>query len=275
MRLDASRALVLDILFFARNVPQFPVERTMNLGHLARCRTRAEMRISWCVLFCKAYAMVANEFPELRRCYLRWPWPHLFQHDASTATIAINRRQNGQDRLFLGQLWQPESTSLAGLQSRLSQLQQQPLEEVFSRQVRFSRFPTWLRRLIWWWRIHLSPHRRARRLGTFGLSVLAGEGAFNRHHLHFLTTSVTYGPLEESGKMLVTLLCDHRVLDGMTAARALNQLESVLQGPITRELCALGSSEHSDRSTIIRRPEAYRPATSPSSSVCCRPSRLN
>ncbi|HEY2759883.1 MAG TPA: hypothetical protein VGI75_04050, partial [Pirellulales bacterium] len=75
-----------------------------------------------------------------------------------------------------------------------------------------------------------------RRLGTFTMSTLAGEGVVNRMHQTFLTTSLTYGPLDDNGKALVTLLCDHRVVDGIVAARALTDLEAALHGPIATEL---------------------------------------
>lgn len=239
LRIDASRSLVLDVLHFARKVPCFPAEKYFDLAALAGLRDRLAVRISWSVLFAKAYALVAMEIPELRRAYLRWPWPHFYQHHASVATIALSRQHGGKDWLFWARLMEPEKKTLAELQGLLLGHQRQPVEQVFERHLLMSRFPAWLRRPIWWYRIHLAPHSRARRTGTFGLSVLAGQGVLNRMHPHFLTTSLSYGPLDPAGRVLVTLICDHRVLDGITAARALNQLEAVLRGPIHQELAEL------------------------------------
>jgi hypothetical protein len=237
--ISANRRLVLDVLYFSRNVRLFPVDKRIDVQRLALQRQQSQPRISWVVLFCKAYAQVAAEISELRRCYLGWPSPHFYEYPASVATIAINRQCGGQDRLFWGQLRQPESDSLVGLQRRLQSYQIEPVEKVFRRQCWFSRLPTPLRRICWWSRLNLQPHKRAHRIGTFGLSVLAGQGAFNRHHPHFLTSSLSYGPIESSGQMLVTLLADHRVLDGVTAARALEALEAKLGGPILNELSSL------------------------------------
>jgi hypothetical protein len=47
---------------------------------------------------------------------------------------------------------------------------------------------------------------------------------------------LTYGPISASGKCTVTLLCDHRVLDGVAATRALRSLEAVLAEEIATEL---------------------------------------
>ena len=52
--LTSHRALLLDILHFARQVPVFPVERTFDLAELAARREVAQPRIAWSVLFLKA-----------------------------------------------------------------------------------------------------------------------------------------------------------------------------------------------------------------------------
>jgi hypothetical protein len=93
--------------------------------------------------------------------------------------------------------------------------------------------------------LNLSGAKRAKRLGTFGLFTLAAKGAINRHHPTCLTTSLTYGPVDRSGNVLVTILYDHRVADGNCIAPALADLEAILQGPIThelKELCERGKA---------------------------------
>jgi hypothetical protein len=93
-----------------------------------------------------------------------------------------------------------------------------------------------LRRLGWWLTLNVSGASRARRVGTFGLSTLAGNGAVNRYHPTCLTTSLTYGPIDRAGQALVTILYDHRIMDGSCVARALADLEAILQNAVTREL---------------------------------------
>jgi hypothetical protein len=105
--------------------------------------------------------------------------------------------------------------------------------------VLLSRFPTWLRRVLWNWTLNVAGSKRAARVGTFSLSTLAGQGALNRGHPSFLTSSLTYGPLDEQGRTVVTLLCDHRVLDGVAAAAALNRLREVIRTDIAAELQSL------------------------------------
>jgi hypothetical protein len=228
--------LVCDLLHFARHVPLFPLERSFDLRNLAELRHRMHSRIGWPVLFLKAYGLLAVGCPRLRQAYMRWPWPHLYQHPWSVASLAVNRAEKHGDRLFWGRFIRPEAQPLTELQRRLDRYKTQPSGSVFRRQIRFSRVPTPLRRLAWWLTLSLSGAKRAKRFGTFGLSTLAGHGAVNRYHPTCLTTSLTYGPVDRSGQVLVTILYDHRIADGSCIARALAELEAILQGPITREL---------------------------------------
>jgi hypothetical protein len=236
LRLPHNRRLVCDLLHFARQVPLFPLERSCALGELEQVRQSAQPRVSWAVLFLKAYGLLALDYPAFRQTYMRWPWPHLYQHPHSVAMLAVNRVERDGERLYWGRFNGPEEGPLADLQSALDRYKTDPTPSVFARQLRFSRVPTPLRRLGWWLTLNVSGASRARRLGTFGLSTLAGNGAVNRYHPTCLTTSLTYGPLDRAGRALVTILYDHRVMDGSCVARALADLEAILQGAITREL---------------------------------------
>ena len=240
--LACNRALVLDLLALSARHAYFPVEQTFDLGELAALRASASRRISWTVLFMKAYAAVAAEVPQLRQAYCRWPWPRLCQCGDNVAMVAINRQHRGEERLCWGRFISPESQSLAELQNALDAYQREPVEEVFRRQLRLSKCPTLVRRLALWLNLNFSRKRRSKRLGTFSISTLAGQQALNRFNPTLLTTSLSWGPLDERGRSLATLICDHRVLDGALAARALCSLQAVLRGAITDELRAMQAS---------------------------------
>jgi hypothetical protein len=239
MPISINRRLVLDGLHFAHSVPLYPIEKTFELAEVAHLRKTATRRISWAAIFVKAYALAARRHRPLRQTYVRWPWPHLLEETHSTAMVVVNRQYLGEDRICWAPLPMPEKRSLAGLQRELDAFQTSPVEAAFRRQLRLSRMPTPLRRFLYWWNMNFAGSRRAKRLGTFTMSTLAGEGVLNRMHQTFLTTSLTYGPLDDSGRALVTLLCDHRVVDGIVAARAMTDLEAALHGPIVAELKTL------------------------------------
>jgi len=243
LSISCNRALVLDSLHFARAVTLFPVERQFDLREVARLRERQQSRISWVVMFLKAYAIVAREHMPLRQSYIRWPWPHLLESSHSVAMLAINREYLGEDRLCWGRFDEPADQPLASLQRRLDRYTRDPVEQIFKRQVRLSRLPGWLRQSLLWWSLNFVGSKRAKRLGTFSLSTLAGQGALNRAHPTLLTSSLTYGPIDAQGRATVTLLCDHRVLDGAVAARALGDLQDVMNGQIAAELRANASAK--------------------------------
>lgn len=234
--LTCNRALVLDLLALSARHAYFPAEQMFELADVAEERAAASRRISWTVLFMKAYATVATETPQLRQAFCRWPWPRLCECGENVAMLTINREYHGEDRLCWGRFTSPETQTLADLQAALDDYQHEPVERIFRRQVRLSKFPAPLRRLALWLNLNFSRRRRAKRLGTFSISTLAGQQTFNRFHPTFLTTSLTWGPLDERGRALVTLICDHRVLDGALAARALSTLQAVLRGAIADEL---------------------------------------
>jgi hypothetical protein len=237
--LGIHRRLVGDLLYFSRGIPLFPIEREFDLAALDRLRQRAKLRISWPALFLKAYGLLAARTPELRQSYQGWPWAHLYQHAQSVAMVAVSRTTPAGERLFWARFIAPDEQPLVALQAELDCYKTAPVEDVFRRQIRLSRFPTPLRRIAWWLSLNTSGIRRARRLGTFGLSTVAGSGAVNRFHPSCLTTSLSYGPLGPAGQALVTVVCDHRVVDGAPMARALGELEAILAGPIAEELASL------------------------------------
>jgi hypothetical protein len=205
-------------------------------------RKQAAPRISWAAIFVKAYALAAQKHAPMRRTYIRWPWPHLVEEARSTAMVVVNRQYLNEDRICWGRFDHPELRPLLKIQRLLDRYQNEPVEQIFRRQVTLSRMPMPLRRLLYWLNQNFGGSKRVLRLGTFTMSTLAGQGVLNRMHQTFLTSSLTYGPVDDEGRALVTLLCDHRVVDGIVAARALADLEAALCGPIAEELKSLAAN---------------------------------
>src|SRR5262249_36504704 len=93
-----------------------------------------------------------------------------------------------------------------------------------------------LRRLAWWAALDVSGHWRAQYGGTFGITGVAALGSASLTLLSPLTTTIAYGVFGVDGRLNVRLFYDHRVMDGVQPAAALEQLEEVLRGPIREEL---------------------------------------
>jgi hypothetical protein len=236
--LSAPRRFIVDLLHFARKVPSVPVQRRMKLEAVARARQAALPRPSWVSIFAKAFGLVAARWPELRRSYLGFPVPRLYEHSVSIAAIAVERRFGDDTAVFFGKLRCPEERGLPEIDERLRALREKPIEEIGAfRQVLFlSRLPRPIRRLLWWTGLNVWGRKRAAYFGTFGVSVYAGLGAASLHPLSPATCTLNYGVIDERGEADVRITYDHRVLDGATVARVLADLEQVLNGALVNEL---------------------------------------
>jgi hypothetical protein len=241
--LSLPRRLICDLLHFAQHIPSVPVQRVMNLAPLRDARNQATPRVSWAVLFLKGYARVALQVPQLRRAYMSFPYTRLYENPISIASVAFEREYKGEEAVFFGLFRHPDTKTLVELDAALRHFKEAPVEQIwlFRRALILSRFPRPLRRLIWWIRLNSSGFKRARRMGTFGLSVYSSLGAESLLPLSPLTTTLNYGVIREDGTVSVRIVYDHRVMDGATVARALALLEHTLNQEIRDELAGMAT----------------------------------
>ena len=238
--LSLPRRFIGDLVHFARKVPTVPVQRRMSLAAVVAARQAVSPRPSWCAVFTKAFALVAAARPELRRAYLSFPRPHLYEHPLNIASIAVERLFEGDEAVFFAPIRTPELLPLAEIDAKLRRFKEKPIEAVgsFRRTLKLGRLPRPLRRLIWWVGLNVWGRKRAHYLGTFGVSVYAGLGASSLHPLSPGSLTLNYGVFEPDGSVDVRLIYDHRVLDGATVARALEQMECALKCELLAELQA-------------------------------------
>lgn len=239
LRISRSRRLTIDVLHYNRRVPTCAHDLRCDLSRIAQLRSQLTIRISWSLLFIKAFAIVAARRAVLRQTYVEWPWPHVLEHPHSVAMLATQRDFRGEPWLFWSRFVQPEKRSLTEMQAALDQYQSQPVEKIFLQQWRLSGLPTFLRRSFWWWTLNFAGAKRAKRVGTFFLTTLAGKGVEIQDPPAFLTSNLTYGPLDETGHCRVTLSYDHRLMDGSTVADCLIDLHATLHNEIAEELEAM------------------------------------
>lgn len=235
--LSGPRRMVGDLTHFAHQIPTVPVQRRLCLADVAAARAACPDRPGWPAVFIKAYARVTQDVPELRRAYLSLPWPHLCEYPTSVASIAVEREYEGSRCVFFGRIHDPCRLPLQEVHSRIRRFAEAPLESVreFRKLISFSRWPRPLRRSLLWCGLNL-PRTRPGQFGTFGLSVYSSLGAESLHPISPLTTTLNYGVIQPDGRVWARLIYDHRVFDGSTAARALERLESELNGSILHEL---------------------------------------
>jgi hypothetical protein len=242
--LSLPRRVICDLMDFSWPVPFIPVERRMTLATVSAARDLAQPRPGWCALFVKAFACVAARRPELRRAYFPYPFPHLYEHPESLGMVSVERMVGTEQAVLFGQIRGPERHSLDELEAHIHRYKEAPLESIgaYRRTLRIAALPRLLRRIAWLHAYHSSGPRRAKYLGTFGVSAVGAHGASLLFLRSPLTTTLNYGPLDTDGTMAVRMNFDHRVLDGAEAARALEDLERVLCTEILVELRYLQSA---------------------------------
>jgi hypothetical protein len=243
IRLSVPRRIVIDLLYFASGIPTVPVQKRMSLGALVAARAACRERPRWTAIFTKAYALMAREFPEFRRAYVKIPWPHLYEYPASNATVIIERDYRGEAGLFSISIKEPARQSLRDIGRQLEHASTAPVEEIkdFRRTIQFARLPRPLRRALWWICLNIG-RQRGNYFGTFGVSVYSALNAESLHPLSPLTTLLNYGVINSDGVLDARIIYDHRVMNGATVARALARLEEILNSVMLEEVRALAET---------------------------------
>lgn len=234
---------MIDLMRFSIGIPRITVQRRMNLAPLLGTRSVVEVRPSWTAIFLKGYALLARETPELRRAYVRLPWPRLYEYPESVGSVAYERELDGEPAVLLARIKGPEHRSLKQLDAAVRAARSTPVMEVrdFRRALSLARVPAPLRWLLMWLGLNWG-RQRVNYFGTFQLSVYSALGAESLNPLTPLTTLLNYGPISAEGRVNVRILYDHRVMDGATVARALERFESILNGIIAAEIADSGPS---------------------------------
>jgi len=243
IRLSVQRRMIIDLLYFATGIPTVPVQKRMSLGPLLAARAACHERPRWTAIFTKAYAVVAQEYPELRRVYVKLPWPQLYEYPTSTAKILIERDYRGESAVCPVSIKDPAHQLLRDIASWIDYAATAPVEDIkdFRRWTQFARLPRFLRRALWWVGLNWG-RQRGNYFGTFGLSVYSALKAESLHPLAPSTTVLNYGVMSDDGFLDVRIIYDHRVMNGATVARVLVRLEEILNSVMVEEVRSLAKA---------------------------------
>jgi hypothetical protein len=242
--LSIPRRIVADYLHAARHVPATVVQTRMHLAPLVEARTAARQLAAWSAIYARAYGLVAADMPELRRFYMRFPWPHFYELDASVGQIAVERRIGDEPAVLGIILKEPEARTLPEMTRFITDAMASPIERFkdFKRAVSIARLPLPIRRLVIWIGLTFG-RQRANYFGTFAVSSVAYLGADIALSWTPCPVLLTYGVATATGEIDVRLVFDHRCFDGATAARALARLQEVLLGPVLAEVRGLSAAD--------------------------------
>ena len=238
--LSPVRKLVVDLTRL--HVPSVPVQRMVNVSELVTARAAAG-RPAWSAIFAKAFALVAEEIPILRRAYVKLPTAHLYEYPQSTVSMVVEREIDGEMVVLTLLIREPEKMGIGEISATIREAKEKPIESIksFARMLSLARWPTPLRRLIWWLGLNIG-RQRGNYFGTFGVSVYSNLGSESLHPISPLTAVLNYGVISPDGMVAVRIMYDHRVLDGSMVARTLEALDRKLNGPILDELRAMAAS---------------------------------
>jgi hypothetical protein len=243
VRQSLPRKWIADMLHFSKRVPVVAAERIVRVRAAAEARKASGLTIGWNTIVVKTLAIVSQRIPEMRRAYLPYPWPRLYEAPYSVASIILDREYEGEHATFMAPVLHPERLSLVELQAKLDRLKTVPFHEVgsFRRLIRTTKFPLLIRRLLWSTGMYWSGLFRARTFGTFAVNSVAAT----RGRMLTMTTPITlcvyYGVVSREGEMPVQFAFDHRVFDGYTAGHIGYEAERVLNNEIAAELASINN----------------------------------
>ena len=235
--LSAPRRIVTDLMRFAFAVPSVPVERLVDLSTVIAARNALSRRPPWFGIFAKAYGLTAQEFPQLRRTFVKWPWPHLYEYPTSVAGVCVERDLDGEPCVMLRIFKDPAALRIGDITDIIRSAVDAPINELsdFKRIVALARLPGVLRRPIMWLAFNVA-RMRAQYFGTFTVTAASFMGVDALHLPTWTTSLLTFGVFGPTGQVPLRITMDHRVFDGVAIARIMARLEEILKGPIVQEL---------------------------------------
>jgi hypothetical protein len=235
--------MVADFMWAVSDRGRVSVTRPVAFRDLMIARGKLSAAPSWTAIFVKGFGLVAAEMPELRRVYVKLPWPHLYEYADSTVCVLHERPIMGDLGLLPLRFHRPDAIPIGQLSEMIRRAAAAPLEESrFHRKlIAIARLPLLVRRLIFI--VCLNVPRLRRKIGTYGVSSAARWWTDLGTSRAVQPCLLSYGPADADGTVVVRLTFDHRVLDGALAGRALTRLDEVLNCSILDELRALAKSE--------------------------------
>ncbi len=243
--LSPHRRLVNELLVHAKRVPSNPIERDCQISEIAELREQLRVAPSWQAIFIKAFGIVNQRFPELRRAWIPFPYARIYEHPHCEVAVLVEREWQGEKIVLAAKIQQPENMSIDLIHSHLHRFQYEDIWLIspFRQLLRLAKMPWALRRFLFWSTLYVSGSKRAKRFGTSMISSLGRFGVDQVHPITPLTTYFSFGKIGSDGSLRCHLVYDHRVLDGGTAARILFCLDEILQKEIRAELLALKELE--------------------------------
>src|SRR5262249_45115663 len=141
------------------------LSRGLNVAALADARRLCPPSPSWMAIFVRAYGLLSARHAVLRRAYIRWPIPYLYEHPVSECAVIVEREWQGEAVTLGAKIRQPESTPVEIISDHLRRFRERPVESIsaFRQILRLGRLPWPIRRFAFWSTLNWSGAKRAKR----------------------------------------------------------------------------------------------------------------
>jgi hypothetical protein len=214
---------------------------SVRVSAVMEARRKHQPLISWSAILIKATALTSRKWPELRRAYVAFPWPHLYEHPHCVATVVVEREWHGERAVFFDQIPAPESQSLRDIDRVVESLKGLKIELVggYRRLIRITRYPFLLRRLIWLIALYGAGRLKSKYFGTFSINSIPSRHARITQSATPVAVSFVYGPIGPDDRIPIQVFFDHRVMDGQSLHRLGADMQAILNQDIVDELNSL------------------------------------
>jgi hypothetical protein len=243
VRLSLPRLWMREVVRFG-NKFAIGLSASVRVSAVVEARRKHQPLISWSAILIKAMALTSRKWPELRRAYITFPWPHLYEHPHCVASVVVEREWHGERAVFFDQIPAPENQSLREIDRVVESLKDLPIENVggYRRLLRITRYPWPLRRLMWLVALYGAGRMKSKYFGTVSINSIPSRHLRITQSATPVSVSFVYAPAGPDGRMPLQIFFDHRVTDGQNLHRVVADMEAILNRDIVDELNALSAS---------------------------------
>jgi hypothetical protein len=236
-----ERRWIADMVHFGRKSHCVGCNWVINVAPAVAARKSRNPPVSWVAIWVRAIALAGQKRPELRMCYLPYPWPRMYLHPFTVAALLVERQWNGASAVFVDTLKHPETLSITAIEQNFRSLRELPVERVgaFRLLIRISKLPLLLRRCLWSIVFCWSGRLRTKYMGSFAVNFIRAPRFSVAQIMTPVSFSLFFSLVEPNGDMTVQLFWDHRLLDAMAADRLVHELEAIMNTTMAAELSAL------------------------------------
>lgn len=220
------------------------IDTEVEMTQVVQHRRQSGGHFSYLAYFIQAMSLVVAQYPEANTLFIGNFFPHLVPLDTVNAKFTLDKTVAGQRIVASAVIERADGLSLEAIQRRIDAIKAQEIAEgeEFAPIRKIHSLPLLLARLLFryaMWR----PAIKSRVQGTFTITSLGGRAVTRFVPLPGTTLTlgvgdVTERPLVKNGQLTVahvttlTLVFDHRVLDGAISAEILAKIKEKLESAV-------------------------------------------